>query len=73
MKQQEHQANTRKPINLMNLLAGMAFLSGSTLFLPIFHAFASLGVYLFMLGSTLMILDTLQIAFTGRATGRSLS
>lgn len=42
------------------IIASLCFLSGSTLFLPQVVNYATVGVYLFMLGSLLMLVDTLS-------------
>lgn len=44
-----------KAVNVIGLVASLAFFIGSTLFLPQFSRFATTGVYLFMLGSSLML------------------
>lgn len=61
MSKETHGATTRNPVNMINLLASLSFLCGSTLFLPQLSAHATIGVYLFMLGSVLMLIDTLRI------------
>lgn len=47
-------------INRLNFLASISFFTGSTLFLPQFANYATVGVYLFMLGSALMFVDTIK-------------
>lgn len=44
----------------INLLAGVAFFVGSTLFLPALAAYSTMGVYCFMAGSLLLIIETLR-------------
>ncbi|MFS1701752.1 YrhK family protein [Alteromonas sp. AMM-1] len=48
-----------QPKNKKLVVASLCFLFGSTLFLPQLANFATIGVYLFMLGSLLMLIDTL--------------
>ncbi len=49
-----------KPTTCMvvNIVAGFAFLAGSTCFLPALADYAVTGVYLFMLGSLLWIVTS---------------
>ncbi|MAD02663.1 MAG: hypothetical protein CMK65_03430 [Pseudoalteromonas sp.] len=42
---------------LVNILSACAFFFGSTLFLPAFIEYATLGVVLFMIGSSLFLLS----------------
>ncbi len=61
MNTETSKAVAREPVNIINLIASLAFLFGSTLFLPQFSDYATIGVYLFMLGSALMLIDTLRV------------
>ncbi|KHT53599.1 hypothetical protein RJ44_18680 [Alteromonas macleodii] len=49
--------------NKLSVAACLCFFWGSTLFLPAFSLYATVGVWLFMAGSLLMLFDTLS---TGR-------
>ncbi|WP_425606612.1 YrhK family protein [Microbulbifer litoralis] len=44
--------------NLLGVVSSIAFLSGSILFLPNFSQYAVAGVWLFALGSLLMLMTT---------------
>lgn len=61
MNKETHEATAREPVNMINLLASLSFLSGSTLFLPQFSDYTTIGVYLFMLGSVLMFIDVVRV------------
>ncbi|MGQ8365020.1 YrhK family protein [Glaciecola sp. 1036] len=41
-------------------MASLSFFFGSTLFLPTFADYATIGVWLFMLGSALMFVDLIR-------------
>lgn len=43
--------------NKLGILASLCFFFGSSLFLPVFAAYATVGVWLFMAGSALMFLE----------------
>lgn len=45
--------------NKLALLASLCFFLGSMLFLPVFVAYSTIGVWLFMTGSALMAVDIL--------------
>ncbi|AFT78837.1 hypothetical protein AMBLS11_11300 [Alteromonas macleodii str. 'Black Sea 11'] len=46
--------------NKLSVAACLCFFWGSTLFLPAFSLYATVGVWLFMAGSLLMLFDTLS-------------
>lgn len=46
--------------NKLSVAACLCFFWGSTLFLPAFSLYATVGVWLFMAGSLLMLVDTLS-------------
>ncbi|WP_334020516.1 YrhK family protein [Alteromonas sp. S015] len=47
--------------NKLGLAACLCFFCGSSLFLPAFSKFATVGVWLFMAGSLLMLFDILSV------------
>lgn len=46
--------------NILGVIASLAFFFGSMLFLPTFAEYATIGVWLFMTGSVLMLIDTVK-------------
>lgn len=46
--------------NLLGVLASLSFFVGSTLFLPALAQYAIFGVWLFMTGSALMLIDIVR-------------
>lgn len=52
----------RLPKKLLSILASLAFFVGSTLFLPVFADYSTVGVWAFMTGSALMLVDVLCAA-----------
>jgi hypothetical protein len=53
-----------KAICWTNVVSSVAFLLGSLLFLPRFASYATTGVWLFALGSLLMLIGALHANFT---------
>lgn len=47
----------RPKTDVIGILASLSFFFGSTLFLPNFAAYATVGVWLFMIGSALLFID----------------
>jgi hypothetical protein len=47
----------KKTFSLLGTLSSLAFFFGSMLFLPTFANYATIGVWLFMLGSALMFIE----------------
>ena len=48
--------------NWLGIISSIAFFFGSMLFLPSFADYATIGVWLFMLGSALMFIDVTGLA-----------
>ncbi|CCQ10045.1 hypothetical protein PALB_9100 [Pseudoalteromonas luteoviolacea B = ATCC 29581] len=46
--------------NKLSIAASLSFLSGSSLFLPNFSNYAVVGVWLFIIGSLLMLIDSFR-------------
>ena len=47
----------KKTFSLLGTLSSLAFFFGSMMFLPTFTNYATIGVWLFMLGSALMFIE----------------
>ncbi|MBR9790193.1 MAG: hypothetical protein GYB58_00455 [Gammaproteobacteria bacterium] len=52
--------------NTLGVTASLCFFFGSTLFLPVFGDYATVGVWLFMAGSALMFADLLGPKSAGK-------
>ena len=55
----------RPKTDVIGILASLSFFFGSTLFLPSFAAYATVGVWLFMIGSALLFIDCSGITRLG--------
>lgn len=61
----QNKVDERPKTDVIGILASLSFFFGSTLFLPSFAAYSTVGVWLFMVGSALLFIDCSGITRLG--------